>query len=129
MSRNHQVLVDSSVWIDFFRMGTDDRLETMVQEDLICTNELILTELIPPLERLKQNDLIKSLLSLPSLDLDIDWSIIRKYQLINITNGVNKVGIPDLIILQQVIDQQLTLFTYDKHFKLMQNYLSFDLMQ
>lgn len=46
----------------------------------------------------------------------------------NLKNGINKVGIPDLIIIQQVVDQKISLFSFDKHFKLMQNHLTFDLM-
>ena len=62
------------------------------------------------------------------IPLTIDWEIIRDYQLMNLQNGINKVGIPDLIILQQVIDQKITLFSFDKHFRLMQAYLNFELM-
>ncbi len=37
----------------------------------------------------------------------------------NLKNGINKVGIPDLIIAQNVIDNNLELYTFDHHFKLM----------
>ncbi len=45
------VLVDSSVWVEYFRdeEQADDRLEWLITEGLIATNELILAELIPPL--------------------------------------------------------------------------------
>ncbi|EMS34223.1 hypothetical protein C943_04041 [Mariniradius saccharolyticus AK6] len=43
-------------------------------------------------------------------------------------NGVNKVGIPDLIILQQTIDEKISLFTFDKHFSLMKGHLEFELI-
>jgi len=46
----------------------------------------------------------------------------------NLQNGINNVGIPDLIILQQVIGQKISLFSFDKHFKLMQNHLNFELI-
>jgi len=128
MRQSAKILVDSSIWIDFFRLGNYERLETYIREDLVCTNELILTQLLPPLEKLKQTDVINSLHAIPLVELDIDWSLIRKYQALNISNGVNKVGIPDLIIVQQVIENNLTLLSKDKHFGLMQHYLSFDLI-
>lgn len=125
---NYKVLVDSSVWINYFRTGQPDRLDLLIQEDLICTNEVILTELIPYIKASNQDGLVETMHSIESVTLQIDWEIIREYQRINLLNGINKVGIPDLLILQQVIDERLFLFSYDKHFKLMQQHFQFDLV-
>ncbi|ELR69638.1 hypothetical protein C900_04863 [Fulvivirga imtechensis AK7] len=67
-------------------------------------------------------------MALECIPLNIDWPIIRKYQEINLSNGINKVGIPDLIILQQVVEHKLPLFTYDKHFHLMKNHINFEII-
>jgi hypothetical protein len=48
---------------------------------------------------------------------------IQHYQFLNLKNGVNKVGIPELISLQQMIEENLTLCFFEKHFKLMQVFL------
>jgi hypothetical protein len=48
---------------------------------------------------------------------------------VNIKKGINKVGIPDLIMLDNVIANNLVLFTEDKHFKLMQKNIVFDLYE
>ncbi|MEX0905048.1 MAG: hypothetical protein WD604_08925 [Balneolaceae bacterium] len=61
------------------------------------------------------------------IPLTLDWQIIREYQLMNLNNGINKVGIPGLIILQQVIDQKIAFFSFDKHFIMMQRHLNFEL--
>ena len=46
------ILVDSSVWIDYFRDGKNsERLDHFIDENLIVTNDLILTELIPFLKK------------------------------------------------------------------------------
>ena len=127
MMTNTYVLVDSSVWIDFFR-SESSILDKLIEEDMVCINELILTELLPALEIIGQKEAIKSLESLPSIDLKVSWPLIRKYQVLNLKNGINKVGIPDLLILQQVIENKLTLFSRDKHFRLMQKYLHFELI-
>lgn len=122
------VLVDSSVWVSFFRDDDQPALNELIEKDLICTNDIILTELLPSLTHLGRNDVVESLEAIPKVELNIDWDLIRRYQQINLKNGVNKVGIPDLIILQQVIEEKLTLMTLDKHFQLMQNHLHFELL-
>jgi len=127
MSR-YQVLVDSSVWIEYFRSGSFSKLDRLIEEGFVCTNELILTELFPVLIHQQEKEIIDGLAAIDKLPLRIDWGIIRNYQLMNLKQGINKVGIPHLIILQQVIDQKITLFSLDKHFKLMQNHLSYNLM-
>ncbi|MEQ9467145.1 MAG: PIN domain-containing protein [Ekhidna sp.] len=122
------ILVDSSVWIDYFRNG-NDQLAQLIEEDLVSTNEIILSELIPALQIQRQEEVIDGLLNLELIELNISWSLIREYQIINLQNGINKVGIPDLIILQQVIEQNLHLFTLDKHFTLMKKHLDFKLFE
>jgi hypothetical protein len=99
-----------------------------MEEDLVCTNELILTELVPTLLHQKRGDIVESLDSLEKIPLNIDWEIIRELKILNLKNGINRVGIPDLIIIQQVMDQNMTLFSFDKHFLLMKNQLKFELM-
>jgi predicted nucleic acid-binding protein len=122
------VLVDSSVWIEYFKSGGIEKLDRLIEEDLACSNELILTELAPALMLRGETDILEGLQAISMIPLNVDWEIVRDYQLINLKNGINKVGIPDLIILQQVIDEKITLFSFDKHFRLMQDYLSFDLI-
>jgi len=45
------VLIDSSVWISYFRNGKhSDVLDYFIDENLIVINDLILSELIPSLK-------------------------------------------------------------------------------
>ena len=127
MSR-YQVLVDSSVWIEYFNSGGFQKLDRLIEEELICTNELILTEIVPVLMHQKEEEILEGLFAIKSVPLQMDWDIIRDYQHMNLKNGINKVGIPDLIILQQVIDQKISLFSLDKHFRLLQNHYNFELI-
>ncbi len=124
----YKVLVDSSVWIQYFKSAGIPSLDQLLEEDFVCTNDLILAELQPVLVHRGRHDVLEGLLALERIHLQIDWEVIREYQLMNLRNGVNKVGIPDLIIIQQVIDEKITLFSFDKHFKLMRSFLNFDLM-
>lgn len=127
MSR-YSVLIDSSVWIEYFKTGGIEKLDRIIEEDLACINELILTELAPALMLKNETEILEGLQAISMIPLHVDWDIVRDYQLMNLKNGINKAGIPDLIILQQVIDEKITLFSFDKHFRLMQSHLSFDLI-
>ena len=127
MSR-YSVLIDSSVWIEYFKNGGIEKLDRLIEEDLACINELILTEMVPALRLKNETEILEGLQAVSMIPLNIDWEIVRDYQLINLKNGINKVGIPDLIILQQIIDEKITLFSFDKHFRLMQSHLNFDLI-
>jgi len=50
---------------------------------------------------------------------EIDWNEIIELQTRNLRNGINRVGIPDRIVVQNAIRNRLTLFGFDKHFELM----------
>lgn len=123
------ILVDSSVWIDFFKSENPNLLDRYLEENLVSTNDIILTELLPRLLVDRKQVIVEGLTSLNKIPLNIDWDLIRHYQLLNLKNGINRVGLPDLIILQQVVEEKLTLFSYDKHFMLMRQFLKFDLIQ
>ena len=75
-----------------------------------------------------ETEILEGLKAIELIPLNVDWEIIRDYQLMNLKNGINKVGIPDLMILQQVIEKKISLFSFDKRFKLMQNHLNFELI-
>jgi hypothetical protein len=124
-----QILIDSSVWIDYFRSGTHtSKLDTYIDQNLVCTNHLILAELIPFLKVKKQFKVIKLLESLTNITLNINWDNIINLQTTCIQKGINKVGIPDLLILDNVIQNELVLYTIDKHFKQINKHISFEMI-
>lgn len=121
-----KILNDSYVWIDYFRSGTHtSKLDTYIDQNLVCTNHLILAELIPFLKVKKQFKVIKLLESLTNITLNINWDNIINLQSSCIQKGINKVGIPDLLILDNVIQNELVLYTLDKHFKQINKHISF----
>ena len=119
MNPSSLVLVDSSVWVHFFKYSEASILTDLIAENLACTNELILTELIPFAHYKKQQGLIEGLLAVEIIPLAIDWEGIRMLQITNLQNGINHVGIPDLIIAQQALEYKMQLWSTDKHFELM----------
>jgi len=124
---SYKVLVDSSVWVDYFKNSRPSVLGRLIEEDLICINEIIYTELAPSLIKQNEQEVLEGLQAIEKIPLRIDWEIIKRYKVLNLQEGINKVVIPDLIILQQVINEKLILFSFDNHFKLMQSHLSFEL--
>ena len=122
------ILVDSSVWIDYFSGKPEVLiLDKLIDKNLICINDLILSELVPFLKHKRQNKIIELLYSIKNISLEISWDRIINYQYTNLKNGINKVGIPDLIIIQNIIDNDLELLTTDKHFSLIQKNINFSL--
>jgi len=113
------ILVDTSVWVNYFR-GTKHSqvVDLLIEENLVVTNDLILTELIPYLHLHKQKHLIRLLQEIKRKPVLIDWESISQMQIICLQNGINGIGIPDLIITQNAIQYRLSLLTSDKHFTL-----------
>jgi predicted nucleic acid-binding protein len=122
-----KIFVDTSIWIGYFNKGLYNNLEELIENDLVIINDIILTELIPFLYNIKATSVIGIMLSLPKNKLNINWESLIDLQKENLAQGVNKVGIPDLIICQNVMENNQTLWTNDKHFYLMQKFLNLDL--
>jgi predicted nucleic acid-binding protein len=53
----------------------------------------------------------------------IDWQEIINMQILNLRHGNNNVGISDLIIAQNCIQNDLKIIARDKHFELMSKYI------
>jgi hypothetical protein len=100
-------------------------LDHLIDTNQICINDLILTELIPFLLQRNETDLVGILHSINKIPLHIDWNEIIEFQTENLRNGINNIGIPDLLIVQNVRENGLLLFSSDKHFSLMQTHINF----
>jgi predicted nucleic acid-binding protein len=113
-----KTLVDSSVWVAYFR-GTADLpdVDWLIEEELLVTNDLILAELIPALLVRNERRLVSVLEEIERVPLTIDWHGIVELQVTCLRNGINKVGVPDLIIAQQAMQHRISLLTLDKHFR------------
>lgn len=123
-----QVLVDSSVWIDYFRgNGNSDKLDFLIDENILVINDLILAELVPYLKMKNQRKLISILRSISKLDLNIVWNQIIDFQHKCLKKGINGIGIPDLIIAQNALQNRCEIYTLDQHFELMKKPLKLTL--
>lgn len=116
-----QVLVDSSVWVDYFRTGeSSSYLDMLIDENLIVTNDIILAELIPFLKMKKQYKLIGLLEEINKNILAINWKEIIHFQVQCLASGANGMGVPDLIIAQNALQNDCAIYSLDKHFHQLQ---------
>ena len=122
------VLIDSSVWIEYFRNGNNyEEVDFLIDENLVVTNDLILAELTPFLKTRKQHNLVDLLNNINRLPIDIKWDQIIDFQYLCLQNGLSGVGIPDLIIVQNAIQNLSQIYSLDKHFSIMNGFLGVSL--
>ena len=118
------VMVDTSVWVAYFREGdaaksVADALDYLLSGDEVVTNEIILTELIPFMRLRREKRAEEALLALPNPELRIDWPGVRALQEKCLRAGINSVGIPDVIIALHSKGLDIPLFSIDRHFRLL----------
>jgi hypothetical protein len=113
------VLVDTSVWIEYFRGGNNfEKLDFLIDENLVVINDLILAELIPFLKIRNQRKVIKLLNHINKLEIHIEWDQLIEFQYKCLKNGLNGVGIPDLIIIQNAKQNHCEIYSLDNHLNL-----------
>ena len=88
-----------------------------------------MAELIPFLKVKKQYRVIKLLNTITAVPLSINWQKVIDFQTTCLLHGINKVSIPDLVILDNVMQNALVLFTIDKNFSLINGYFNFELLE
>lgn len=114
------VLVDTSIWVDYFRSGSNsEKLDFLIDENLVVTNDLILAELIPFLRIRNQEKIIDLLRNIKKFDLLINWDQIIEYRYHCLKKGLNGIGIPDFIIAQNAKQNHSEIYSLDNHFILM----------
>ena len=115
-----EVLVDTSVWIDYFRSGRDsERMDFLISENLVATNDVILAELVPLLLIRKEKNVVSLLKKIKNNTMQPNWQEIVDFQVKCLRAGSSGIGIPDLLIAQNAIHYSTPVYSLDKHFKLM----------
>ncbi|MBU2537543.1 MAG: PIN domain-containing protein [Proteobacteria bacterium] len=123
------VLIDTSVWVEYFRNGNDfDQLDFLIDENLVVTNDLILSELIPFLKIRNQRKLIALLNKINKLEVVVNWELLIEDQYKCLKNGINGIGIPDLIIAQNAKQNHCSIYSLDNHFNLIKDILKIKLL-
>jgi predicted nucleic acid-binding protein len=122
------VLVDTSIWIDYFRTGNNsEKLDSFIDENLIVINDLILAELVPYLRVHNQRKIVNLLYNINKLELSINWDQLIEFQFKCLKSGLNGISIPDLIVAQNAKQNHCEIYSLDGHFKLMKDILRLQL--
>jgi predicted nucleic acid-binding protein len=116
------ILVDSSVWIDYFR-GTQnsqtDRLDALLGNEPVATGDLVLAEVLQGFDSVQDFNQGKKLLtSLPIIDLvggDIVIQAARNFRALR-SRGITIRKTIDTLIATRCIEKGLTLLYSDKDF-------------
>lgn len=123
-----QVLVDSSIWIDYFKDGgRSEKLDYLIDENLVVTNDLILAELIPFLRIRNQRKIVELMETIKKLSMNIIWDEIIEYQYMCLKKGVGGIGLPDLVIAQNAKQHHAEIYTLDSQFAMMKSILKLEL--
>lgn len=110
-----KILADSSVWIDFFRRkNKNNQLPELLVEELVVTNPVILSEILPSLKISKQSRTIELLEAVEKVDMEIDWDLVVETQIQYSKKFNHFVGIPDILIVQNALQKNFILYSFDK---------------
>jgi len=121
-------LVDSSAWIEYFKGNKKYAfISNLILTNTVCTNDIILSELLPSIIYRKEYQLADLLDSLNKYRLAVDWHGIRNIQLLNLKHGNNNIGVADIIIAQSCMQNRLKLIAHDRHFEAMSEYIPLEL--
>ncbi len=124
------ILVDTSIWIDFFKSGANStKLDSLLEDNLIVINDIILAELVPFLIIKKQHKTVELLRSITLLPLKIDWAEITQWQIACLNTGINGVGILDLLIAQNSKQHDHAIYSLNKHFRLLNQVIDLQLFE
>ena len=115
-------IVDSNIWIEFFNKGNFfDSVSELLKNNEVYINKIILAELIPSSMAKKEEEFIECLSGIEIFELDIDWDEIIDIQYQCIKNGINKLGLLDIAIVQNAQQNGADLFTINRHMILLCN--------
>jgi len=122
------VLVDTSVWVAYFRSGDNsEKIDFLIDENLIVINDLILAELVPSLKVRNQRKIVNLLNNIKKIELSINWDQIITFQSKCLKKGLNGIGIPDLIVAQNAKQNRCKVYSLDNHFNLIKDILELQL--
>ena len=123
-------IADSCVWIDFFK--NDRHYETiinLIKNDNLYMNGIVLAETIPSSKKRNEIKTIQTLSLIKKVPLSIDWDEISDIKYLSIKNGINDIGLLDIAIAQNAKQNNMGIFSTDKHFKLLQKIYDFELKE
>ena len=120
-------IIDSNIWIEFFNRGNFyNSVSDLLLNNEVCINKVILAELIPSAMSHNEKELIECLYGIELLELNIDWDEIIEIQYNCIKKGINKLGLLDIVIAQNAMQNNVGVFTINRHMILLCNLIGIE---
>lgn len=117
--KNSGVLVDTSVWIEFFKQEseTGDRLSELIIKNVVWTCGIVLFEIIQGVRTENEKaTLLETLSTLPYVEMTQPlWQRAGELSASLKKKGVN-LPLSDIFIAAICLEHNLRIFTLDKHF-------------
>ena len=115
------ILVDSSIWIEFFRhpdASSSRALDRLLAHRLVCTTGVIKAEIVPGARSARDFRRLRRLFDALPLAPERDgfWSHLIRFRRRLHGRGISGVGIPDLIVATVAIQNRKLVFTGDENF-------------
>jgi len=113
-----------------FRVAGSDELELGcypvlarigLDNNEVYINKIILAELIPSSRAKREAEFVECLYGIELLELYTDWDEIIEIQYHCIKNGINKLGLLDIAIAQNAKQNNVGIFTMNRHMILLCN--------
>ena len=121
-----KVLIDSSVWIDFFRNRGSrfrDKIELLLQSGRAVYTGIIAMELINGAKGEKELQVLENLFASMERINEKEATHLNAGKLGHkMARKGHTLGVVDLIVAQLVIENNSILLTLDEHFKIIANY-------
>ena len=125
------ILVDTCIWVDFFKdSDTDlsDRLENLISEDKVLLSDVVRSELLIGARDKKELEELSSVLDGLNVAEINSKTFIKAGELGFLMRRKGfTLPLSDLIITAQVINHETQIWTYDKHFSILEENLDIDL--
>lgn len=120
----NRILTDTSIWIEFFKSKSKmgDKLESLLVENSVWTCGIVVFELLQGVksepEKLK---ILDTLSSLPYVEMtSLLWQKSAELSITLKKEGLN-LPLSDIFIAAIAIENNLSIFTIDKHFEQIPN--------
>jgi predicted nucleic acid-binding protein len=120
-------IIDSNIWIEFFnKKNYFNAVSELLINNTVFINKIILAELIPSARTKNESEFIECLAGIEELILNIHWDEIIELQFQCIKHGINKLGLLDIAIAQHAKQNNVGVFTINRHMILLCNLIGVD---
>ncbi|WHE06765.1 PIN domain-containing protein [Thermoanaerobacterium thermosaccharolyticum] len=124
------ILVDTSVWIEYFRNKREivEIIDDMLLHNRVYITGLIIAELLQGVKTEKERAMLERYIdSIPTVSCDNkDWIGVGKLSF-KLRRDGKTIPLSDVLIAYLSIKNNMMIFSFDKHFKMIDDVKLFDL--